>query len=595
MVTDLTSMAGTSDAAHLLGAAELGGSPWDERELYARQSPMSRVEDVRTPTLILHGGEDQRCPVGQAEQWFNALRVRGVPAELVLYPGGSHMFPLDGPPSHRVDFNRRVVDWVERYAGEPGRPRRAPFDAAHWQRRLAELATAHRVPGAALGILRLGPAEGAADGSYHDPCGDEVLQAHHGVLSTATGVAVTDDSVFQIGSITKVWTATVVMQLVDEGRLDLDAPLVDVLPELRLADPGVAQRVTMRHLLTHTSGIDGDVFTDTGRGDDCLERYTELLEEAAQNHPLGRTFSYCNSGFSLAGRVIEKLTGLTWDDALRERLFAPLGLTGATTLPEEALLRRAAVGHVAEGDGDPAPTTTWGLPRSAGPAGLITAATADVLAFARLHLTGGLGPDGERVLSADSAAAMAAHQADLPDRDTLGDSWGLGWIRFGWDGQRLYGHDGNTIGQSAFLRVLPGQGLAVTLLTNGGNARDLYQELFQEIFADVAGVTVPAPLAPADHPPAVDAARYTGVYERAGARADICCADGKLTIRHTVTGPLAAYETSPAREAALIPVDDGKFVFQMPGTRTWVPVTFYTLETGEQYVHYGARATPKVG
>ncbi|KOG86018.1 hypothetical protein ADK38_33395, partial [Streptomyces varsoviensis] len=172
----------------------------------------------------------------------------------------------------------------------------------------------------------------------------------------------------------------------------------------------------------------------------------------------------------------------------------------------------------------------------------------------------------------------------------------------------LYGHDGNTIGQSAFLRVLPDQGLAVTLLTNGGNARDLYQELFREIFAEIAGVAMPAPLAPAARPAPVDAARHAGVYERAGARADITYKDGRLTLLHTVTGPLAAYETSPAQEAELLPADDGrsggnggqeaavdgKFVFRMPGTRTWVPVTFYTLETGEQYVHYGARATPKV-
>ena len=71
----------------------------------------------------------------------------------------------------------------------------------------------------------------------------------------------------------KVWTATLAMQLVDEGKLDLDAPVADVLPELRLADADVAKTVTMRHLLNHTSGIDGDVFTDTGRGDDCVEKY----------------------------------------------------------------------------------------------------------------------------------------------------------------------------------------------------------------------------------------------------------------------------------------------------------------------------------
>ncbi|GHA44918.1 serine hydrolase [Streptomyces spiroverticillatus] len=584
VVSDLTSIAGTSDAAHPLSAAELGGAPWAAREKYAEQSPMTSVDHVRTPTLVVQGGDDQRCPVGQAEQWFTALRARGVPTELVLYPGSSHLFLLDGPPSHRADFNQRIVDWVERYAGEPGRPHKVPFDTSHWQRRLTELATAHRVPGAALGVLRLGP----------HGVGDDVLLAHHGVLNTATGVDVTDDSVFQIGSVTKVWTATVVMQLVDEGKLDLDAPVVDVLPELRLADRAVTQQVTMRHLLTHTSGIDGDVFTDTGRGDDCLERYVGLLGDTRQNHPVGATFSYCNSGYNLAGRVIEKLTGLTWDQALRERLFTPLGLTRALTLPEEALLLRAAVGHVADGDAAPVPARVWGLPRSVGPAGLVSADTADVLAFARLHLTGGLGPDGARVLSEESAAQMAAHQTALPDQDTLGDSWGLGWIRFGWDGQRLYGHDGNTIGQSAFLRVLPDQGLAVTLLTNGGNTRDLYHDLFREIFAELAGITMPRPLAPADQPPTVDGAAHTGVYERAGARIEVLTRDGGLTLRQTTTGPLAELEPTPTQEFALVPVEDGRFVFRQAGTQTWVPVTFYTLPTGEPYVHYGARATPKV-
>ncbi|MGA4843807.1 serine hydrolase [Streptomyces sp. G45] len=585
VVCDLTSMAGTSDSGHGLGLFELGGPPWEERARYADQSPLTRVERVRTPTLILQGAEDQRCPVGQAEQWFSALRARGVPAELVLYPGGAHLFPLAGRPSHRADFNRRVVDWVERHAAAPHRLRRAPLDATHWRHRLADLATAHRVPGAVLGVLRLGPGDGASD---------EVLQAHHGVLSTATGVGVTDDAVFQIGSITKVWTATLALTLVDEGKLDLDAPVADVLPELRLADPDVTRRVTMRHLLTHTSGIDGDIFTDTGRGDDCLERYVALLDGVRQNHPVGATLSYCNAGFSVAGRVIEKLTGRTWDEALRERLTAPLGLTRTGTLPEEALRWRTATGHLGDGAADPAPAPVWGLPRSTAPAGAVSASAADVLAFARLHLTGGLAPDGTRLLSERGAALMAAHQADIPDRDWLGDSWGLGWIRFDWDGHRLYGHDGNTIGQSAFLRVLPEQGLAVTLLTNGGNARDLYQDLFRELFADLADVTLPRPLAPAARPPAVDVSPYTGVYERASTRIEVLARDGELTMRQTTTGPLAAYEPAPTREFRLVPVDETRFVFRRPGERTWVPVTFLTLPTGERYLHTGARATPKV-
>ncbi|MGW7538964.1 serine hydrolase [Amycolatopsis sp. NPDC054798] len=572
VVSDLTSLAGTSDGGHYMAVNEFAGLSSGK---YEKSSPHAQVENVRTPTLILQGGEDVRCPVGQAEQWFTALRERDVPSQLVLYPGGAHLFILDGPPSHRVDYNRRVVDWVEQYAGS-----RVPIDAAHWNRRLAELARKHDVPGASLGILRV-------------ETGEEVF-ATHGVLSKTTGVEVTEDSLFQIGSISKVWTSTVVMQLVDEGLLDLDAPIVDVLPELRLFDPDVAKRVTMRHLLTHTSGIDGDIFTDTGRGDDCVEKFVDLLEEAAQNHPLGATFSYCNSGFVLMGRVIEKLTGKTWDAAMRDKLYTPLGLTHTVTLPEEALLFRAAVGHDAAEGEDLAPVQAWQLPRSAGPAGLITARAADVLAFARLHLIGGLTADGTRILSAESAAAMADKQADVPDKHTLGDSWGLGWIRDDWNGRRVIGHDGNTIGQSAFLRLLPDAGLAVTLLTNGGHARDLYTELYREIFAELADVAMPRPLEPPATPLAVDASRHLGVYERAGAHLEVVEREGGLRLVYTTTGPLAELMPDKVQEFDLEAISDTLFLLRMPGGQFWTPVLFYTLPTGEPYLHFGARATPKV-
>jgi dipeptidyl aminopeptidase/acylaminoacyl peptidase/CubicO group peptidase (beta-lactamase class C family) len=585
VVSDATSMAGTSDAGHFIAACELGGAPWAEPERYAEVSPLARVDEVTTPTLVIQGAADVRCPVGQAEQWHTALRERGVPTQLVLYPEGSHLFILEGPPSQRLDFNRRIADWVERYAGDAAGPRRARIDAAHWQRRLDVLAARHRVPGASLGILRVRPGGE-----------DELVQAASGVLNVDSGVATTVDSVFQIGSISKVWTATLVMQLVDEGLLELDAPVVDVLPELQLADPDVTKRVTMRHLLTHTSGIDGDVFTDTGRGDDCLEKYVEGLAEVAQNHPLGATWSSCNSGFSLIGRVIEKITGDTWDEAMQKRVFAPLGLQRTGTLPEHALLHRAAVGHVAEGDAEPTRAPVWGLPRSLGPAGLINAQTADVLAFARLHLTGGLAAAGTRLLSEAAAAEMTTHQADLPDKYTLGDSWGLGWIRFGWGGHRLIGHDGNTIGQSAFLRLLPEAGLAVTLLSNGGNTRDLYEDLYREIFAELAGVAMPRPLVPSAGAVQVDVTPHVGRYERAAAEIEVFVRDGKAMMRQTVTGPLAALVPEPSEEFELVAADDSGdlFVIREPSALTWIPVTFYALPGGERYVHCGVRATPKV-
>src|SRR6476619_5552335 len=157
------------------------------------------------------------------------------------------------------------------------------LNAAYWTARLNELATEANVPGAALGV-------------WSD--GQEILAAY-GVLNAATQVPVTTDSVFQVGSITKIWTATMVMQLVDEGLLSLDTTVSEVLPGARLGAADVGGEVTVQHLLTHTSGIDGDIFTDTGRGDDCVERYVDLLGEQTQNHPLGATWSYCNAGFSV--------------------------------------------------------------------------------------------------------------------------------------------------------------------------------------------------------------------------------------------------------------------------------------------------------
>lgn len=581
VVSDLTSEYGTSDDGPIIGRYELGGAPWEAAAQYAAMSPLSQVDEVTTPTLILHGRDDLTCPVGQAQQWHTSLRERGVATELVLYPGASHVFILLGRPSQRIDYNRRVVAWLDQYVERDGRPR---LDAAHWQRRLEVLARRHHVPGAQLGILD----------------GDDVAEAAFGVLNSRTGQPATIDSVFQIGSISKVWTATVVMQLVDEGKVALDTPVVEVIPELQLSDPDVTKRLTIRHLLTHTSGIDGDVFTDTGRGDDCLEKYVDLFADVAQNHPLGATWSYCNSGWSLLGRVIEKLTGQTWDRAMKERLFDPLGLTHTCTLAEEAILFAAAVGHVSDGEGgEQVPTPVWDLPRSVGPAGLIKSTARDVLAFAKMHLCAGRAGGGE-VLSPESTEAMTRHEADLPDKLVLGDSWGLGWIRFGWGEHRLIGHDGNTLGQAGFLRLLPasadGEGVAVVLLANGGNTRDLYEDLYREIFAEVAGVEMSRPFAPPTEPFDVDIAPYVGTYARSSVRMEVLdpIDGGRPTLRITVLGPLAEMVPDPVEEYPMVSVAPGLFAVRPPEADTWVPVTFYELPTGERYVHFGARATPRV-
>ncbi|WP_207944690.1 serine hydrolase domain-containing protein [Actinomadura rubrisoli] len=430
----------------------------------------------------------------------------------------------------------------------------------HWSVRLTELAARHRVPGAALGILY--------DGL--------VSEAATGWANADARIEATTDTVWQIGSITKVWTATVVLCLAEAGLLDLDAPVVSVLPELRLADAELTQTITPRHLLSHTGGIDGDLFTDTGRGDDCLERYVALLADARVTFPLGATMSYCNAGYSLAGRMIEKVTGLVWDEAMREHLYEPLGLTHTSALPEDVLRFRAAIGHIGE---HAAPR--WGLPRSAGPAGTICSTAKDLLVFAALHLEG--------------FEEMREEQVRMPDPHTHGDAWGLGWALFDWGGRLVAGHDGGTVGQSSFLRVLPDAGLAVCLLTNGGDADALYRDLFEEIFAELAGVLMPEPPCPAEDPPGFDLAPYTGVYARDSARITITPQDDGLMFHAAPVNADAALIARPAVEFQLHPVRPGLFVLRPDGVRDWSSVTFYTLPDGSAYLHRGLRATPKVG
>jgi CubicO group peptidase (beta-lactamase class C family) len=457
------------------------------------------------------------------------------------------------------------------------------MDQQSLQTRLAELIEKHKVPGAAVGVL-------------HDGV---VTEAAAGVINRNTGVEATTDTLWQIGSMSKPWTATVVMQLVDEGKLDLDAPVRDVISDFKVADEDVAAKVTLRHLLSHTSGIDGDHFQDFGRGDDCLEKYVAATAGLNQTHPLGATMSYCNTGFSIAGRMIEIITGQVWDQAMREKLYAPLGLTHTNTLPEEALLFRTAAGHIKMSPKDPeivAPM--WMLPRVCGPMGLINASVGDVLVWARMHMDGGKAPDGTQVLSEKSVRAMQEAQVAVPDPHTLGSHWGVGWILFDWDGHRLYGHDGNTIGQSAFLRIAPDANLAITLLTNGGDAHDLYMTLYGELMKELAGITMPAMPKLPETPLEMDLTPYAGTYKRLGIEIELAPQDGKLVGTVTMSGPLAEMLPNPVQPAVLTPINDTTFLSSSPEDpdATPTPAVFYDFVDGRPtYLHLGARTHPRVG
>ena len=455
------------------------------------------------------------------------------------------------------------------------------LNTANWTARLKELASRTRVHGATLGIWS----------------GGQEMLAAHGVLNAATRVPVTTDSLFQVGSITKIWTATMIMQLIDEGLLALDTAVSRALPGVRLGAGDVGDRVTVRHLLTHTSGIDGDIFTDTGRGDECVQRYVDELAGAPSVFTPGAAYSYSNSGYVLLGRIIEVLDGQSWDESLRERLTRPLSVTRTVTLPEEAILHRAAVGHNRCGT----PVHVWGLPRSVGPAGLITATASDLLTFARLHLDGGVTADGKRLLSEASVAAMQSPCAAIPEFSAPGAAIGLGWRLSRWDDRTIIGHDGDTIGQSAYLRIDPEAGVAACLLTNSSASETLYREVFSEVFGALAGVTVPAPPrpGPAGAGGTTDLERYAGRYERTSRRLDVSVRDGQLRIVLTMTGNLAALTDSEPEELLLHPAEPfdssaTRFVLRSRDDEPWGPLSFGQLGDGTPYIYLSGRVTPRV-
>jgi ABC-type dipeptide/oligopeptide/nickel transport system ATPase subunit/CubicO group peptidase (beta-lactamase class C family) len=478
-----------------------------------------------------------------------------------------------GPSQHQIGANTRLEQHMTNLPA---------IDVAHWQERLDTLAQETGVPGAVLGILRL------KDG---EP--DELVRLATGVLNVNTGRNVTVDSLFQIGSISKLWTATVVMQLVQEGKIALDQPVKEILPDFQLSTADLTDNTTVRNLLNHTNGLDGDVFIDTGRGDDNLAKFMDVLKDAVQIFPVGATWSYCNSGFSILGRIIEVVTGQVWDAAMRERLFAPLGLAHTVTLPEEALLFDTAVGHVT-GSGEAKVAPVWTLQRNAGPAGLITADIADLLTFARMHLLEGVAADGTEVLRPETAQLMHEFSAEVPEKYLLGDSWGLGVIRFDWHGARLLGHDGNTIGQAAFLRIFPEGNLIVGLLTNESSSHELYQTLYGEVYAELCGVEIQEPLVLPEAPPTLDISNWLGTYERANVVIEIVAEDDGPVFHATVRGELAEIEENPEMKYPMVAVREGLYAVYLDDMRVHAPVWFYQIPSGERYVHFGGRATKKV-
>jgi CubicO group peptidase (beta-lactamase class C family) len=445
----------------------------------------------------------------------------------------------------------------------------------------------HDVPGAAVAVLH--------DGRLHE--------AAAGVINLGSGVPATPDTLFPFGSVSKVLTATIALRLVEQGEIDLDAPVRRYVPDFKPRDAVFGDAITVRHLLTHSSGLVGTIFRDTGWGEDSLARQVTLINGYPPFHRPGALLSYCNSGMVLLGRLIECVSGCNWHEAFRARFAEPLGLDSVVTRPEFALRFRTAVGHVR----DPK-TGQWAVEPQpfafAGhaPAGSTPAGRArDLLVVARLYLDGGIGPDGTPYISAPLAAEALRPQIESPVSQ-LSAGWGLGWALYDWNGTRLIGHDGATIGTTAFLRVHPERRLAVALMTNVPLGLLVYEDVMGAIFQSLAGVWEPGiPARAPDFMP--DPERYRATYEDFTYRLDLESEAGRLWLRaeprsdnKLPTRRTGGTELHPYASDALYSVGDtSRALTDEGGRRTRLVRPYRIIEVdGEEFFHTGASAFRRV-
>lgn len=362
-----------------------------------------------------------------------------------------------------------------------------------------------RVPGLALGV-------------YHQ---DEMMTAGFGVTSVNHPLPVTDETLFQIGSVTKTFVGTAIMRLIEMDKLSLDATVRSYLPDFSIADTTASSQVTLRHLLTHTAGWVGDVFRDSGSGDDALAQYVTDMATLEQLAPAGTVYSYNNAAFSVLGRIIEVVTEKPFESALQELVLDPLDLQQSYLFPADVMTHRFVVGHYVTDDGTQV-AHPWAIERSGTPQGGVVCHIKDLLRYARFHMGDGTDDDGNQVLTAESLAQMQSPQTMI----WTDEHWGLSWSVKQIAGERQVSHGGGTNGQICQLVFYPDHGFAIAVLTNANQGGRAVEAIIKRALNQYLGIDVPQP-EPQDVS-AEDLAAFTGFYSRPFTDLELGMIGGKL-------------------------------------------------------------------
>jgi CubicO group peptidase (beta-lactamase class C family) len=373
--------------------------------------------------------------------------------------------------------------------------------------RLAEFVSAkmkeYQVPGVAFGVL----SEGSAS------------TKGLGVTNLDHPQPVTPDTLFQVGSISKTFTGTLVMRLVEEGRINLSATVRTYIPSFKVRDAGVSRSARVVDLLTHVGGWEGDIFEDHGEGDDAVAKYVAHMADLEQIAPLGAVWSYNNPGFVVAGHVVENATGVAYERALTDKVFKALGLKQTYIFPADVMTLRFAVGHGGE---TPAVLRPWPIGRYAHPAGGVISTAGDLLTYAQFHMGDG-SVDGTRVVSTDTLRRM--HTTVMVKHGT-DDEMAVTWHASRDAGVRTLSHGGATVGQQALLTLVPERRFAIALLTNSARGGRLNQDVMKWAMKEYLTVDNPDPQPLPAQP---DVQTYLGRYSRPYADVVLSVENGRLT------------------------------------------------------------------
>lgn len=367
-------------------------------------------------------------------------------------------------------------------------------------------------------------------------------------------VPVTADTQFAIGSATKAFTALSVLMTADEGKLSLDAPPKTVLPYFKMADADTDKNMTIRDLLTHSSGLNRtDIAMITGK----LTR-AELIRVAGEAKPIGKLrekFGYQNLMFAAAGEVVAVAQKQPWEKFVPERIFKPLGMTNSTMLI--AQMERAkdfSLGYDYNFDTKATTKRPFREIAEVAPAGSINSSANDMAKWLRFVLNGGT-VDGKRLVSEKNYTEWLKPQMKVNPAGTV--NYGLGWFIQKWNDLTVVQHGGNIDGFNAMVAMIPEKKLGFVMLTNVSGS-SLGGELMPIVWENILGKPdEPKKEHTAEVAPEKEAGKYR--FEAAGFDVDIVWGEGKL-VANVPDQPQYVLEKISGRRYKLNGAPDGFFV-----------------------------------